>query len=142
MNFYVIPVVQEYLNEIAPNIYGPKKLKTSGKPLRIADKQTPASGQDNLATLYMLKKIALLFRYSKTFNIQIKQNKKQKLYTSDFIMITFFLLFIFKILDKSEINRKSFCSVWQQWPFISAAATARVRWCGHCHGSLVTATSS
>ena len=48
---FFIPVVQEYLNEIAPTIYGPKKLKTSGKPLRIADKQTPASGQDNPATL-------------------------------------------------------------------------------------------
>ena len=44
-------MVQEYLNEIAPTIYGPKKLKTSGKPLGIADKQTPASEQDNPATL-------------------------------------------------------------------------------------------
>ena len=50
LNFFFIPVVQEYLNEIAPTLHGPKKLKTSGKPLRIADKQTPASGQDNPAT--------------------------------------------------------------------------------------------
>ena len=45
-------MVQEYLNEIAPTIYDPNKLKTSGKPLRIADLQAPASGQDNPATLY------------------------------------------------------------------------------------------
>ena len=51
LNFFFIPVVQEYLNEIAPTIYGPNKLKTSGNPLRIADLQTPASGQDNPATL-------------------------------------------------------------------------------------------
>ena len=43
-------MVQEYLNEIAPTIYGPNKLKTSRKPLRIADLQPPASGQDNPAT--------------------------------------------------------------------------------------------
>ena len=48
---FFIPVVQEYLNEIAPTIYGPNKPKTSGKPLRIADLQPPASGQDNPATL-------------------------------------------------------------------------------------------
>ena len=51
LNFYFIPVVQEYLNEISPTLHGPNKLKTSGKPLKIADKQTPASGQDNPATL-------------------------------------------------------------------------------------------
>ena len=39
LNFYVIPVVQEYLNEIAPTLNGPNKLKTSGKPQRIADLQ-------------------------------------------------------------------------------------------------------
>ena len=39
-------MVQEYLNEIAPTMHGPNKLKTSGKPLRIADLQPPASGQD------------------------------------------------------------------------------------------------
>ena len=48
---FFIPVVQEYLNEIPPTLHGPNKLKTSGKPLRIADLQTPASGQDNPATL-------------------------------------------------------------------------------------------
>ena len=47
-------MVQEYLNEIAPTLHGPNKLKTSGKPLGIADNQTPASGQDNPATLYLL----------------------------------------------------------------------------------------
>ena len=51
LNFYFIPVVKEYLNEISPTLHGLNKLKTSGKPLRIADKQTPASGQDNPATL-------------------------------------------------------------------------------------------
>ena len=48
---YFIPVVQEYLNEISPTLHGPNKLKTSGKPLRIADLQPPALGQDNPATL-------------------------------------------------------------------------------------------
>ena len=48
---FFIPVVQEYLNEIAPTIYGPNKPKTSGKPLRIADLQPPASGQDKPDTL-------------------------------------------------------------------------------------------
>ena len=57
LNFFFIPVVQEYLNEIAPTIYGPNKLKTSGKPLRIADLQPPASGQDNPATLYSYPKV-------------------------------------------------------------------------------------
>ena len=51
LNFFFIPMVQEYLNEIAPTIYDPNKLKTSGKPLRIADLQPPASGQDNPASL-------------------------------------------------------------------------------------------
>ena len=54
LNFFFIPVVQEYLNEISPTLHGPKKLKTSGKPLRIADLQPPASGQDNPATLYIM----------------------------------------------------------------------------------------
>ena len=45
-------MVQEYLNEIAPTIYGPNKPKTSGKPLRTADLQHPASGQDKPDTLY------------------------------------------------------------------------------------------
>ena len=44
-------MVQEYLNEISPTLHDPNKLKTSGKPLRIADLQPPASGQDNPATL-------------------------------------------------------------------------------------------
>ena len=52
LNFFFIPVVQEYLIEIAPTLNGPNKLKTLGKPLRIADLQPPASGQDNPATLY------------------------------------------------------------------------------------------
>ena len=47
-------MVQEYLNEIAPTLNGPNKLKTLGKPLRIADLQPPASGQDNPATLYII----------------------------------------------------------------------------------------
>ena len=46
-------MVQEYLNEIAPTMNGPNKLKTSGKPLRIADLQPPASGQDKPDTLYI-----------------------------------------------------------------------------------------
>ena len=45
-------MVQEYLNEISPTIYGPNKPKTSGKPLRIPDLQTPASNHYKLATLY------------------------------------------------------------------------------------------
>ena len=45
-------MVQEYLNEIAPTIYGPNKLKTSRKPLRISGLQPPASGQDKPDTLY------------------------------------------------------------------------------------------
>ena len=53
LTFFFIPVVQEYLNEISPTLHGPNKLKTSGKQLKIADKQTPASGQDNPATLYI-----------------------------------------------------------------------------------------
>ena len=48
---FFIPVVQEYLNEIAPTLNGPNKLKTSGKPQRIADLQPPASGQDKPDTL-------------------------------------------------------------------------------------------
>ena len=51
LSFFFIPVVQEYLNEIAPTIYGPNTLKTSRKPLRIADLQPPASGQDKPDTL-------------------------------------------------------------------------------------------
>ena len=51
LNFFFIPVVQEYLNEIAPTLNGPNKLKTSGKPQRIADLQPPASGQDKPDTL-------------------------------------------------------------------------------------------
>ena len=53
-DFFFIPVVQEYLNEISPTLHGPNKLKTSGKPLRIADLQPPASGQDKPDTLYIL----------------------------------------------------------------------------------------
>ena len=52
LNFFFIPLVQEYLNEISPTIYGPNKPKTSGKPLRIPYIQTPASNHDKLATLY------------------------------------------------------------------------------------------
>ena len=44
-------MVQEYLNEISPTIYGPNKSKTSGKPLRIPDLQTPAANHDKPATL-------------------------------------------------------------------------------------------
>ena len=46
-------MVQEYLNEISPTIYGPNKPKTSGKPLKIPDLQTPAANHDKPATLYM-----------------------------------------------------------------------------------------
>ena len=46
-------MVQEYLNEISPTIYGPNKPKTSGKPLRIPDLQTPAANHDKPATLYI-----------------------------------------------------------------------------------------
>ena len=66
LNFFFIPVVQEYLNEIAPTIYGPNKLKTSGKPLRIADKQTPASGQDNPATLYIWRVSSVFLIHEKS----------------------------------------------------------------------------
>ena len=48
-------MVQGYLNDISPTLHGPNKLKTSGKPLRIADLQPPASGQNNPATLYVQK---------------------------------------------------------------------------------------
>ena len=51
LNLIIIHVVQEYLNEIAPTLNGPNKLKTSGKPQRIADLQPPASGQDKPDTL-------------------------------------------------------------------------------------------
>ena len=51
INFFFIPVVQEYLNEIPPTLHGPNKLKTSGKPQRIAELQPPASGQDKPDTL-------------------------------------------------------------------------------------------
>ena len=47
----VTSVVNEYLNEISPTLNGPNKIKTSGKPLRIADLQPPASGQDKPDTL-------------------------------------------------------------------------------------------
>ena len=57
LNFFFIPVAQEYLNEIAPTIYGPNKLKTSGKPQRIADLQPPASGQDKPDTLYIVRSV-------------------------------------------------------------------------------------
>ena len=53
LNFFFIPVAQEYLNEILPTLHGPNKLKTLRKPLRIADLQTPASGQDKSDTLYV-----------------------------------------------------------------------------------------
>ena len=56
LNFFVIHVVQEYLNEISPTIYGPNKPKTSGKPLIIPDLQPPASYHDKPATLYIGKK--------------------------------------------------------------------------------------
>ena len=46
-------MVQEYLNEISPTIYGPNKPKTSGKALRILDLQPPASYHDKPATLYI-----------------------------------------------------------------------------------------
>ena len=46
-------MVQEYLNEISPTIYGPNKPKTSGKPLIIPDLQPPASYHDKPATLYI-----------------------------------------------------------------------------------------
>ena len=49
--FFFIPVVQEYLNEISPTLNGPNKLKTSGKLQRIADLQPPTSGQDKPDTL-------------------------------------------------------------------------------------------
>ena len=55
LNFFFIPMVQEYLNEISPTIYGPNKPKTSGKPLRIPDLQTPASNHYKPATLYNLR---------------------------------------------------------------------------------------
>ena len=47
----VLPVVQDYLNEILVTIYGPNKPKTSGKPLRIPDLQPPASNKDKQDTL-------------------------------------------------------------------------------------------
>ena len=46
-------MVQEYLNEISPTIYGPNKPKTSGKPLKIPDLQTPAANHYKPATLYV-----------------------------------------------------------------------------------------
>ena len=46
-------MVQEYLNEISPTLHGPNKIKTSGKLPRIVNLQSPASGQDNPATLYI-----------------------------------------------------------------------------------------
>ena len=52
LNFFIIPVVQECLNEISPTLHGPKKLKISGNPLRISDLQPPALGQDKPDTLY------------------------------------------------------------------------------------------
>ena len=51
LHFFSIPMVQQYLNEISPTIYGPNKPKTSGKPLRILDLQTPASYHYKPATL-------------------------------------------------------------------------------------------
>ena len=50
LNFFFIPMVQEYLNEISPTIYGPNKPKTPGKPLRVPDLQTPAPNHDKPAT--------------------------------------------------------------------------------------------
>ena len=47
-------MVQEYLNEISPTIYGPNKPKTSGKPLKIPDLQTPAANHYKPATLYYI----------------------------------------------------------------------------------------
>ena len=70
LNFFFIPVVQEYLNEIAPTVHGPNKLKTSGKPLRIADLQPPASGQVNPATLYSVQ-ISIVCRYLSCIDIYI-----------------------------------------------------------------------
>ena len=46
-------MVQEYLNEIMPTLNDPNNLKTSGDPLRIADLQPPASGQDKPDPLYL-----------------------------------------------------------------------------------------
>ena len=65
-------MVQEYLNEIAPTIYGPNKLKTSGKPLRITDLQPPASGQDKPDTLY------IKYRASKMVREGIGMNDKKE----------------------------------------------------------------
>ena len=47
LNFFFIPVVQEYLNEIAPTLNGSNKLKTSRKPQRIADLQPPLQDKTN-----------------------------------------------------------------------------------------------
>ena len=54
LNLIIIPVLQEYLNEISPTLHGANKLKTSRKPLRISSLQPPASGQDKPATLYII----------------------------------------------------------------------------------------
>ena len=59
--FFFIPVVQEYLNEISPTLNGPNKLKTSGKLQRIADLQPPASGQDKPDTLYILHTLSTVY---------------------------------------------------------------------------------
>ena len=48
---FFIPGVQEYLNKILTTVTGPNKPKTSGKLPRIANLQSPASGQENPATL-------------------------------------------------------------------------------------------
>ena len=64
LNFFFIPVVQEYLNEISPTIYGPNKPKTSGKALRILDLQPPASYHDKPATLYILSTLYLISKMS------------------------------------------------------------------------------
>ena len=52
-------MVQEYLNEISPTIYGPNKPKTLGKPLKIPDLQTPASNHYKPATLYIVHSSAV-----------------------------------------------------------------------------------
>ena len=65
-------MVQEYLNEIAPTLHGPNKLKTLGKPLRIADLQPPSSGQDNPATLYILEETIYLLYLGTNYKWALK----------------------------------------------------------------------
>ena len=67
-------MVQKYQNEISPIVYNGKKLKTSGKLLKIPDLQPPDWGQPYWMTLYESLKIN--YKWKCYLLLEIDKNKK------------------------------------------------------------------